>query len=399
MRRHVGAWPSSIALFLALTAGAGCGDAREGEPPQRGVRTWRVAGEPAVRIGGEDEREGYLLERVADATRLSDGRIVVADGGSSELLVYDDAGVHVATTGGEGEGPGELVGIMQLDRLPGDTLRVFSFRPGLTWYSPEVDYVRSQPVDVWGIAPVPCRLGESNWHVLPDGSFLTVLMDNFGIPNCPPSPETPWRQSALMARSDPGSSSALDTLAILPGTERNSPNYRVYGRDLVIAIASDRVYAADTGADSVLAVSFDGDTLAVLPVPFEPRPVPPEAKRETVRRWTDREGQERVGNAYDYPETYPAVGRVLTDEEGMLWIMRYPELTEPTSSWRVARSFSFLVDPEGAEWAVLDPDGQLVAELRTPPGLFPLEIGTDYVLGLEKDELDRQSVVMYGLAR
>jgi hypothetical protein len=275
---------------------------------------------------------------------------------------------------------------------------VFSFRPGLTWYAPDGAFVDSKRIDMWGTISAECRLGESNWYGLPDGTFLTVLLDNFGISGCPPSPEEPWRQSGLIARStltDPG----YDTLAILPATERNSPNYRVYGRELVIAFDRDKIYAADTGGGEILVLSFQGDTLAALPVPFEARPVPPEAKTEDLRRWTDRDGNERVGNAYVYPGTYPRLARILADEEGFVWVMRYPEVTEPVSSWQFFRPFSFRVGPEGANWRVLNDIGDVVAEVQTPPGVFPLEVGPDYLLGLMRDELDVQSVVLHSLSR
>ncbi|MCY4573022.1 MAG: hypothetical protein OXF01_09495 [Gemmatimonadetes bacterium] len=47
----------------------------------------------------------------------------------------------------------------------------------------------------------------------------------------------------------------------------------------------------------------------------------------------------------------------------------------------------------------MDRDGSPTAELQTPPGFFLLEVGDDYILGIHKDELDRESVRLYGLIR
>lgn len=386
--------------FIALVLSglfAACGEGAPA-PAAEEAGGWRVAAEPSAVIGGRDERPGYLLDRVVGATRLSDGRIVVLDGGSSELLFYDDDGTFLKRAGGAGDGPGELRGAFQLQRLPGDTLMVLSFRPGLTWFSPEGAVVRSETFDIRGMASLPCRFAEGNQYVLPDASFLFVLSDNFGGRGCPPSPEEPWRMTGLIARAQtPGG--PLDTLAILPATERNGSNFRVYGRELTVALGDDRIWASDTGGDEILVLGFGGDTLATLPVPFAARPVPTEARTTDVRRWQRPDGTEEVGQAYAYPGTYPRVGRILPDQEGMLWVMAYPTLTEPTGSYPLFRAFVALVDPAGAEWRVLDPEGAVVAEVRTPPGFFPLEIGEDYLLGLEKDELDVQSVVRYALMR
>ena len=107
----------------------------------------------------------------------------------------------------------------------------------------------------------------------------------------------------------------------------------------------------------------------------------------------------QIRNPYLYPEHYPLFGRLLADEAGYLWVMAYPVLLEPISSWRLERVYAFLVEEGGARWRVLGPAGRVVTELRTPPGLFPLEIGEDYVLGVSMDELDVQAVQLHRLVR
>jgi hypothetical protein len=57
----------------------------------------------------------------------------------------------------------------------------------------------------------------------------------------------------------------------------------------------------------------------------------------------------------------------------------------------------WVVDSEGAEWIVLDDQGQTVARVQTPPGVMVLEIGSDYIVGLSRDELDVESVSLYRL--
>lgn len=359
---------------------------------------WTVEVDPVVTVGGSDDREAYQLFRVVDATRLSDGRLVIANGGTSELRYYSADGVHLMTVGGEGDGPGEFRGLMQITALPGDTLMVLSFRPGLSWFGPDGAFLDSRRIDFWGLGGAPCRLGEGNWFALDDGSLLTILEDNFGISGCPPTPPSPWRQSALVGRTDP-TSGRFDTLAILPGTERNSPNYRVFGTSLLMTWGAAAVYLADTGSRDILKLGLSGDTLAVWRNPFERRPVSRAARAVRRRERRRPDGSLLAGADYLYPDRYPTAGRLLAGPSGELWVMAYPALTEPISSWRLARAFAFVMDPAGAEWRVLDDDGRVLAHVRTPPGVFPLEVGADYVLGLSRDAFDLETISVHRLLR
>jgi hypothetical protein len=77
-------------------------------PLWRTDESWRVAPEPAVRIGEVEAAPAYLLTNVVGAGRLADGQIVIADGGTQEIRYFRENGTHRATVGGKGNGPGEF---------------------------------------------------------------------------------------------------------------------------------------------------------------------------------------------------------------------------------------------------------------------------------------------------
>ena len=79
-------------------------------PAEGSLLGWRIGAEPSASIGVREGEEPYMLHNVFGATRLSDGRIVVANHGSSELRVFDEFGTHLVNWGGRGEGPGEFSG-------------------------------------------------------------------------------------------------------------------------------------------------------------------------------------------------------------------------------------------------------------------------------------------------
>ena len=81
---------------------------------------WRLDSVPEVSIGSTrrlgdgsaESREALRgevpLEMVQGLRVLRDGRIVVADGGSSLVMVFDTMGTLISRFGGRGEGPGEI---------------------------------------------------------------------------------------------------------------------------------------------------------------------------------------------------------------------------------------------------------------------------------------------------
>jgi len=60
-------------------------------------------------IGGIDATdENYKLFKAFDATKDADGNIYVLDSGNFRIQKFDPEGIHVATIGKQGEGPGEF---------------------------------------------------------------------------------------------------------------------------------------------------------------------------------------------------------------------------------------------------------------------------------------------------
>ena len=380
----------SPVLLATLLASEACGgDVDPG--PRDASASWTLSEEPSVVIGGADEREGYLLHQVVGATRLSDGRIVIANGSSLQLRYYDPEGKHLFDAGGEGEGPGEFQSLDHFTRLPGDSILALSWPSQLVRFGPEGRYAGSSPYEPSPCQGCMCHEG----RLIPDGSLLMVYSLYAGIyqsQRCP-IPSEP-RPSAVIGRFDPAIG-ALDTIAELPGAELSYPaegRMFAYPRNLVHGIARDRVYLGDTGSDIILELSLRGDTIATLPVPFDPSSVPADARQQPGERespWT-----------YTYPDHYPRYARLVAAPGERVWVMAYPPAREPLSHWELVRPTQFRRPEEGgALWRVVGRDGQSVAELRTPEGYFLLEVGDDYILGIHKDELDRESVRLYGLIR
>ena len=77
---------------------------------------------------------------------LSDGRAVVGDLGTSQLIILSTEGVVDTTMGGRGQGPQEIGGLNSISWLPVDTILIHDSGNGrLAYYTPE-GFVRSRSV-------------------------------------------------------------------------------------------------------------------------------------------------------------------------------------------------------------------------------------------------------------
>lgn len=157
--------------LLALLAGCGAQAGSEAR------RTPELQLSEPVLIGGTDDREEYQFTSVAGAAVLSDGRILITDGGSKELRLFDDRGTFLFKTGREGEGPGEFRGIAGPTVMADGRIAVWDFLlHRLTHFALDGEGSETVSLALDTKFPVLSRLV----GVLADGSFV-VREETFGF--------------------------------------------------------------------------------------------------------------------------------------------------------------------------------------------------------------------------
>lgn len=336
---------------------------------------WLVDVQPVVRIEWDSDIDGYDLHDVRAAIRLADGRIAVVDGGSAEVRWFDPDGAFVGRLGGDDV----FHRIQDAVRGRGDTIVVRTMDPAIV----RVDGQTSAVVDRVALPPAlpagPCE--SASGTVSPDGSLLVRIGAVYGR-SCPPYPEGLRRTSVTLARYHPVTGS-LDTLGVMPGRERSASHSLAFPLDLVVGQSADRLFAAETAGDSIVAMGYDGAPLGVQHSGLERVPV----EQDVIDRAAARR------NPPEVPSKYPRFASLFPDREANLWVMAYPRQEDGWGSWRPD-----WVVGNGADWAVLDPAGRRIARVRTPPGLQVLEIGGDYVIGVIRDG-NLESVRMYTLRK
>ncbi|MYG80689.1 MAG: hypothetical protein F4187_02450 [Gemmatimonadetes bacterium] len=320
---------------------------------------------------------------------MPDGRIIVADRASGELRAFDTLGIHLATWGGSGEGPGEFINLISVDRWPGDSL-VARWSQGnrLTVFDSQGNYGR--------VFAMQDQVRISVETVLPGGLVVGSRLD----PTEDSQPGLSRSRSIYEIRGPEGEPGP--PIGSFLGSEWYSPPVEdgvmvigipfsrgdvvvPWGGDVIVGSDDNyefRVYATDGTLKRIVRREHDliPTTPAHLDALIERRVAgSPEPERAARRR----EEQERYEDVR-LPETHPAFNRVRADALNHLWVQEYA------------------LPGEGGPnpvWTVFDPEGHVLGFMETPAGLRIFQIGEDYILGYATDELGVEYVQVWSLSR
>lgn len=352
---------------------------------------WTIDQRPALDIGGTSGDPHYDLVQVADAVRLSDGRIAVMNNGVPDLRFYDAAGIYLGTTGRPGDGPGEFHRIASIQVGRGDTLYLYDYQlRRMNRIAPGGSFLSSTAVlasgGKQGLQPF-ARFSDGSWAATGQkfsiGSGAGLQRDTMAVVHLPASLQ-----------------GAGDTVGSFPGTEvflsTGGEGERRFVRLMMVPLGVSTTFALqdsliDVGNPEryeIRAYRTDGTLARILR-----RPV---ARERLTRAELDRmeadqlasvdaRGKERLEAAWrdaPAPSLKPAYGSIHADPDGNLWVEHV----------RVVPS-----DSGTAE--VFDRLGRLLGSVALPPGLQVTRIGPDYVLGIWRDDMDLEHVRMYRLRK
>lgn len=396
-----------VAAAAGLALAAGCGGGEDGGLDRR-VRTalvdgdsvtvvesprpvwgeresWTVADTPSLVIGAGD-REGHALSGVAGAVRLPDGRIVVANGEPPELRFFGPGGELLRRVGGEGEGPGEFRALDGLHRAAPDSL--VTLDPDLYRISVFDDsggFRGSVRIRGTGTeAGRPLRFYDI--HGLDDRGWLLRP----GFPGGQREEPTVYFDSvpAPVVTPDGTLTDTLGTLRMEMFATSRLYTDLPFGRITRTAAGPGGIWIGDGTTAEATLLSPEGEPVRVLRWGHE-RPALDEARIDTlVARRAGRSPDRRreVRQRFErtpLPDRVPAYGDLVTDAEGRLWAERYRD-----------RDYRGVT-----RWDVLDPKEGWLGTVVMPRHLNVQQIGQDFVLGLWRDELGVEHVVLFELRK
>ena len=343
----------------------------ENASPAEGSRLhWAIGPEPDVSIGDIDGEDPYLLSYAWDATRLSDGRIVVADRSTSELRVFDATGAYLTKWGGEGEGPGEFpwMSLGDVEPWPGDSI--------VAWYSDAQTISIFDSEGNFGRSFNRPGAGQMPWEVS--------------------RPELVRRDGSILAVLEQGENAGTAEVRILNGEGglqmslgRHASRRALYfSRELKLGLWGDLAVVSTNHRYELKAFAADGTLVRIVRrehVPRVPRAedimVDPRLRPE----WRiPMEAEMRKVPQSQLEEYFPAFAEIMSDAAGYLWVREF----EPPKEAGPA-----------PVWTVFSPEGRVLGFVETPAGLEIYEIGEDYVLGHAEGELDVEMIQAWLLRR
>jgi hypothetical protein len=346
-----------------------------------------ITREPEVRIGARDGPDGDALHLVSGALRLGDGRIVIANRGTSELRFYDAAGKEISRVGRAGEGPGEFGILRTLSRMHGDTLAVWDSRlRRLTYIGPDGRILETVHPDIETRTSTSSVTGVARAWAAPVGTIImledTELLDSHGE-------DGPTRDTAAILIHERTGEQRV-RIGPLPGVEwlrrPGAGMVRPFGHLFLLALGRDYFYTGSGKPGRIDRYDYDGARLASLRIPLEPVPVSDADYTAVVDSFLLRLAEDSRPRARDYlhsfarPVARPVYSALFVDGLDRLWIrIHHP----PWGQFQ--------------DWWVVDGEARAAARVRLPRDVTVLDASDDEVILIVRDALGVEQVHVHRL--
>jgi hypothetical protein len=354
-------------------------------PAARGAVVWADASTERLVLGEADGNPATTFDRIRAVTRLADGSLVVADGGSREIRLFSASGSFQRTFGGSGEGPGEF---RRLGGLFVDGSLIIAHDPSarrLSAFTPQgqLRWERSLPRELAGMELVG-GLGEGTYLFSSPAAVLPAPPD--GIHRLP-----------CTHISFDAHSGRTDTLATVPGFEfyvADGAGYEIpFARDAFRTVGEGLWFTGTNDQFAIQVRGTDGRVIRRLEYPTGEvaltRSLVDSVETATVDALGEisqgrREAIHGLFRDVPWPGIRPTFGKLVADRENRLWV----------ADWRS----SFAPPTERPRtWWVFSSTGPLLGTVSLPETFDLHDAGTDWLLGVEVDGMGVQRVAVRDL--
>lgn len=359
---------------------------------QSALPQWSLSAAPAVTIGG-DGAPSTEFSRIAGAVRLTKGEMVVADGATQQLRLFDSQGRFLRSFGRGGSGPGEFRSLNWMGRS-GDTVFVYDSRlRRITFvtfgHEPRLlRTVRLTATGNRGPVFVNGRLANGRW-----------LVETFATPGFDGPPGV-HRLPASVGLIDADAGGAVGWLGQFKGmavfvhnptgnVQRASVGPIAFSPWLFAAASGPNIWYGESDADSLIVYSADDGRRSTVRLPILPRRLLPatiEAERKAeLAEARDAQGRSWIDAKYSaqrLPRALPFFQQLLPGPGGEVWVR------EHTGS-----------RADSVRYLVIDSRGAPRAWVSAPPRTSIRDAGLDYIVVVHEDDDGVETLRTYGLSR
>ena len=388
-------------LTLVFSALVGCDRAGQESssyrrPVVQASLAFALSDTPVLVIGGVDEREDYAIGRTIGALRLTDGRVVVADGMTRQLRYYDGHGQHLRTVGGDGDGPGEFRRLHSIVRMQNDSILAWdTFQRRVSVFAPDATFSYSVTNPAWSGMLVELQKQYPR-SILDFGKVHFAYDDRFVVELA----------AGPYVRAITGKQLIQDTLPLL-AISRTEEDWTVLGSfagrehfvqegvggafalgpNLRVAAAEEVVYAGSTRDTAIRALSpVTGEIVRSIALPWRRRATSPEDVEIVSRRFLDRVQPNLASRAAEFvasipwPDSLPTFSHMLVGADERVWVQMFRAPADVLQ-----------------EWILFEPSGEIVASFAMDTSLQLLDVGDDYALVQAADGNGVETITMHRL--
>ena len=354
--------------------------AYQGTPPAR--TAFRLSAEPSYRHGADPD--GYTFQEVSIGRLLPDGAAVVFDPWNNELVVLGRDVATYTVLAGEGEGPGEVENVHGLFALSQDSILVADHTLHRLTLFVGGSVARAaglrlpQGLSVHGVGLSGELLVANHWG--PSGLDVDWL---------------PGHMIRLDMES--GTRDTVASYDFIPRIPQGLEWNPIAAVGEVMVSAGHFVYTRSDSPEVTWSLP-DGTVTQIVRWQADPTLLTDEWLEpiEAERRMLLRQHNPQISDAglaevtREQMGTFRAVigrpmplfGSPFADAERRVWLPSYNTGGENIST---------------SPYTVIGPDGEWLGMVETPPRFRILDVAGGLVLGVELDEMDVESVVVYEL--
>lgn len=332
----------------------------------------------AFTVGAAGDSPEYPFDAVAGIVLRNDGSLVVADGGSRQLLFFDATGQFVRAVGRSGRGPGEFAGEIELLPYRRDSLLVWEFgrrqltvldRDGQVGRIAAITVAEPNPFVIGAWPDGSLLVGSRHLRLSPGANADSVTLQRL-TPDVRPFPVQGWFRTGVVHFQMTGSGPVVDNHPFMPAA-----SVAVGEGGFVVASGEVAMVQAIDPAGRLTARHWWGHETG----PLEPGEVAAWKQRDLGNQ--ANEATRAVREAWladlELPERAPATSGVRLATDGARWVQRFALAASPSRYDRLA------------------PDGRWLETVVIPAEFVLWAATSDLAVGVRRDTEGVERVAVF----